>query len=945
MQRYDIIKTISETALTSNIENGEFSYAKVLDRKLKGHFKLDIRFYDTETDTAVLVETKQHFVKNDVKQLFSYVKLEQEWSSNRKIIAILANTEDHLIMVWKVIGESVEELKDKKLKSLKEYVDYFVPKNINDKTAVLENTSNLNRQLHDNGISEKLRSQFVGTCLLALKNGLVYQNLSTRQIIAGIKEILGGLLNDSIDKACKLVVLEAVLEDQNVEGIDNENFHKLLKYIEEKILPYINEYSNEGQDILSYFFTTFNKYVSRDDKNQAFTPNHISEFMCKVAGITRKSKVLDPTCGSGTFLVQAMTQALSCCETDEERNNIKKNNIYGIEFDKNVYGLSTTNMLIHGDGNSNIICSSCFDKAKWIEEADIDIVLMNPPYNAAKKQVPKEFGNKYGNSTTDPSKGLYFVKFVAEHVKRGKLLTLLPMACSISNKGVIQQIKRELLDNHTLDAVFSFPSEMFYPGASAVACCMVFDLGKPHPEGHETFFGYFKDDGFEKRKGVGRIDIRNKWKIIEAEWLDLYKHRTSKPGISICKCIDANVEWCAEAYMETDYSKVTDNLFVNTLREYASFMVRNSDPEKIVSFTTKPLLQKKIEISTNSWKWFNYENDIFMISGSQTTPKTELEDIGVGDYPYVTTQAVNNGIEGYYDCHTEDAGVLTVDSAVLGYCAYQDAPFSASDHVEKLIPKHKLSIFTALFLTTIINMEQYRYNYGRKCSQTKLKNAKIMLPATSKGEPDYQWMEEYIKGLPYSQFLTNANEYQISEFQTQGVVSKEDKILILNTSDISTSDRFTRFLPLYNVAIACGALVDEGVQSLGNNDVEMEGWIDVSDYDFKPNEQMFVVHAKGESMLPKIHPDDLCVFEVYGGNGNAGSREGQIVLARQHGKDNDYNCQYTIKEYYSEKDPKTGRNVKAELRPINQDPQYKVINVEDEDGEVRIVATLKQVLN
>ena len=98
-------------------------------------------------------------------------------------------------------------------------------------------------------------------------------------------------------------------------------------------------------------------------------------------------------------------------------------------------------------------------------------------------------------------------------------------------------------------------------------------------------------------------------------------------------------------------------------------------------------------------------------------------------------------------------------------------------------------------------------------------------------------------------------------------------------------------------------------------------------------------------MLPKIHPGDLCVFELYGGMGNAGSREGKIVLARQHGKDNDYNCQYTIKEYHSEKDPLTGRNVKVELRPLNQDPQYKVIDVEGEDGEVRIIATLKRVLN
>ncbi|MCQ2214222.1 MAG: S24 family peptidase [Bacteroidaceae bacterium] len=173
----------------------------------------------------------------------------------------------------------------------------------------------------------------------------------------------------------------------------------------------------------------------------------------------------------------------------------------------------------------------------------------------------------------------------------------------------------------------------------------------------------------------------------------------------------------------------------------------------------------------------------------------------------------------------------------------------------------------------------------------------------------------------------------------------QDDFVVLNTPEIPVSERFTRFLPLYDIAIACGALVDEGIQSLGNNDVDMEGWIDVSDYGFKPNEQMFIVHAKGESMLPKIHPGDLCVFELYGALGNAGSREGQIVLARQHGKDNDYNCQYTIKLYHSEKNPRTGSNIKIELRPLNQDPQYKVIDVEEEDGEVRIIATLKRVLN
>ena len=193
--------------------------------------------------------------------------------------------------------------------------------------------------------------------------------------------MLGNLLEGSVDKADKIVILhENILKNQNVEKIKSENFEKLLEYIEENIEPYINEASHEGHDILSYFFTTFNKYVAREDKNQAFTPNHIAHFMAKVADISQTSRILDPTCGSGTFLVQAMTMALNQCETDRERDDIKKYQIYGIEADKDVFGLATTNMLIHGDGNTNIKCSSCFEEEDWIKNvADVNVVLMNPP--------------------------------------------------------------------------------------------------------------------------------------------------------------------------------------------------------------------------------------------------------------------------------------------------------------------------------------------------------------------------------------------------------------------------------------------------------------------------------------------------------------------------------------------------------------------------------------
>ena len=92
-----------------------------------------------------------------------------------------------------------------------------------------------------------------------------------------------------------------------------------------------------------------------------------------------------------------MTQALDDCATEKEQEEVKKHQIYGIEYDENVYGLATTNMLIHSDGNSNIKQGSCFDFADWIQCARPNVILMNPPYNAQRKHMPekKSFTRKY----------------------------------------------------------------------------------------------------------------------------------------------------------------------------------------------------------------------------------------------------------------------------------------------------------------------------------------------------------------------------------------------------------------------------------------------------------------------------------------------------------------------------------------------------------------------
>ena len=601
MIRADMISTVGRAYLTSNIENDEYSYPKAfsaasltfapIQNSAGRRFeKLDIRF--VKDNISVLIETKQNFTAADEEQLSAYVEYEKALTGN-KIIAILANTINDNVKVWRgVISDGDLMSKETALRTMDEYVDFYTSK-INDKEKVMQNTYKLNEMLHRHSIPEKLRSQFVGTCLLALKNGLDYStpSLTAAQIRTRIKEVLEDLLNSDINKAEKLALLNRnVLGDQYVRQLNIAAFREILKFIEDNILPFINDKSTSGQDLLNLFFVTFNKYVGKSDKNQAFTPDHITDFMAKITGVNKHSIVLDPCCGSGSFLVRAMTQALDDCATAAEQENVKKQQIFGIEFDENVYGLATTNMLIHSDGNSNIRQGSCFDLADWIKEAKPNVILMNPPYNGQRIHLPKSYVNTWSkDKKEDPSKGLYFVKYIADTLNsinhQAKLAVLLPVACAIGTSGEITRLKREILEENTLDAVFTLPNEIFYPGASASACCMVFKIGTKHNDvsNPDTFFGYCKDDGFKKKKNLGRVEQidtdtgKSKWVEIEHEWIELYRNRRSVDGLSATHKVNGDDEWLCEAYMKTDYTKLTEQDFQQTINDYLAYLVQSGE--------------------------------------------------------------------------------------------------------------------------------------------------------------------------------------------------------------------------------------------------------------------------------------------------------------------------------------------------------------------------------
>lgn len=101
---------------------------------------------------------------------------------------------------------------------------------------------------------------------------------------------------------------------------------------------------------------------------------------------------------------------------------------------------------------------------------------------------------------------------------------------------------------------------------------MVWTAHKPHAESDKkTWFGYWKNDGFVKTKHRGRIDLNHRWESIRDRWVEMFRNREVHAGESVLQKVTHADEWCAEAYMETDYSAITQSDFEKTVRNYAMF--------------------------------------------------------------------------------------------------------------------------------------------------------------------------------------------------------------------------------------------------------------------------------------------------------------------------------------------------------------------------------------
>lgn len=638
----------------------------------------------------------------------------------------------------------------RKFFKLQKYSDYCEIFHAKDNIALTEDelmqyAKKLHDQMRDEvKLKEAEKPLLVAALLLALDNDDFVREFpaiqSPKKLAARIIESIEESLENSGIKKEKIDTLvgefafikthtylnSGVIDHQNPSH-DNNSLHKFLVDIKNKVYPFVKKVNNI--DVIGKFYSEFLRYTGGDGKGLGIvlTPTHITELFCDLAEVNKNSKVLDICTGTGGFLIAAMRKMIDDDPTVAEIDYIYKNSLVGIETQTNMFALAVANMIIRGDGKTNLYQANCFDiKTEELRKYGCNAGLINPPYSQKK----------------DDEKELIFVKKLLDSLIVGGIgVAIIPQSTVMENKAN-NDLKKEILKCHSLKAVMSMPNELFYP-TGTVACIVVFEAHKPHNRNRKTWFGYWKNDGFEKIKNKGRIDAKNKfYGEIRKEWLNFYYNKKESAGLSVLKGINENDEWLSEAYLETNYHFFKKEDFIKSIHDYVGFGFSTNTIREI---TNREKNKEMITLNGKRWEYFKYEKIFDYTSRGKRLIADHREK---GDILYFSASEFNNG------CTDSISNPLFIEKDAIIYTTFGDAyfikgQFTASDEIS--IFKHKnLNIYNGLFIATVMAKNKYKYSFGRKAFKNKWINDRIPLPIDKAGNIDWKFMEEYIKSLSYS---------------------------------------------------------------------------------------------------------------------------------------------------------------------------------------------------
>lgn len=461
---------------------------------------------------AIILETKSE--KEDltnqkwVDELYKNIEIVKR--KFRRVIGILYNGID--IRVFKYQEKSatqdtlIKEVDDlaPTLQHKAYYLSLFSEEKI-DKQKIYSLTKKINDCLHVQfGIKNLYHRMIFTACALVAKRygALLVKNMNFTVMKNSILSTIAKSIEKDRKQNLKLDLLIDVYAEIRMNNETNqESIDNFIQWVTE-ISDSVNSDNWNGEDVMGIFFNEFNRYKKKSENGQIFTPDHITSFMYRLIDVNKSDRILDATCGSGAFLVKAMCNMMKEAGgiKAKEVESIKSSQLFGIEFDREIFALACANMLIHKDGKTNLeqLDAMSIEASEWIKTKDITKVLMNPPYE-----------RKYGC--------MKIVKNVLDSVPKGTKCAFILPDKKLEKDYKDKKYGNKVLKNHTLSTIIKLPENLFF-GIGLTTSIFVFETGKP--QRNQNIIGYYiEEDGLETVKNKGRQDVKNKWKEIEDYWI------------------------------------------------------------------------------------------------------------------------------------------------------------------------------------------------------------------------------------------------------------------------------------------------------------------------------------------------------------------------------------------------------------------------------------------
>jgi len=319
-------------------------------------------------------------------------------------------------------------------------------------------------------------------------------------------------------------------------------------------------YNRSAEDYLGRFYGEFMSYSGGDGQTLGIvlTPKHITQLFCELLDIKPDDIVLDPCCGTAGFLIAAMHSMLQKTNDINIKKNIKQKQLHGIELQPYMFTIATTNMILRGDGKSNLINEDFLKlDANKLQLKGATVGMMNPPYSQGSKQNPD----------------LYEIAFT-EHLLNSltvgaRCAVIVPQSSMTGKTKEEQSIKENILKHHTLEGVISLNKDTFY-GVGVTPCIAIFTAGEPHPKNKVCKFINFENDGFKVAPHIGLIETesaKDKKQHLLDVWFDRIDAETK---FCVKTTIEATDEWLHSFYYFNDEIPNDDD-FNKTISDYLSF--------------------------------------------------------------------------------------------------------------------------------------------------------------------------------------------------------------------------------------------------------------------------------------------------------------------------------------------------------------------------------------